>query len=163
MLVTARKGTFGHGMGVGGGWELTAQYLGCARGRLHPTPLAEADVHESIQRLGQDLVYNRPVPLPRSVVGQAGDRFGEHSRQLVADTELFRARCKQAFTQAPGALRGQARERAQHDLTERRLRVGVALARLPSSLVVQPGEARQGVGRSKLGQLLPELPACRRL
>lgn len=70
VLVTARKGTFGHGMGVGGGWELTAQYLGCARGRLHPTPLAEADVHESIQRLGQDLVYNRPVPLPRSVVGK---------------------------------------------------------------------------------------------
>ncbi len=25
---TARKGTFGHGMGVSGGWELTAQYLG---------------------------------------------------------------------------------------------------------------------------------------
>ena len=70
VFVTARKGTFGHGMGVGGGWELTAQYLGCARGRLHPTPLSEADVHESIQRLGQELVYNRPVPLPRSVVGK---------------------------------------------------------------------------------------------
>ena len=26
VLATARKGTFGHGMGAGGGWELTAQY-----------------------------------------------------------------------------------------------------------------------------------------
>jgi 3-oxoacyl-(acyl-carrier-protein) synthase len=70
VLVTARKGTFGHGMGVGGGWELTAQYLGCARGKLHPTTLSEADVHESIQRLGQELVYDRPVELPRAVVGK---------------------------------------------------------------------------------------------
>jgi 3-oxoacyl-[acyl-carrier-protein] synthase II len=70
VLVTARKGTFGHGMGVGGGWELTAQYLGCARGRLYPTALSEADVHESIQLLGQELVYDRPVDLPRDVVGK---------------------------------------------------------------------------------------------
>lgn len=70
VLVTARKGTFGHGMGVGGGWELTAQYLGCARGKLHPTTLSEADVHESIHRLGQELVYDRPVELPRAVVGK---------------------------------------------------------------------------------------------
>jgi 3-oxoacyl-[acyl-carrier-protein] synthase II len=27
VLVTVRKGTFGHGMSAGGGWELTAQYL----------------------------------------------------------------------------------------------------------------------------------------
>src|SRR5690606_19799479 len=30
--ISARKGTFGHGMGVCGGWELTAQYLGVSRG-----------------------------------------------------------------------------------------------------------------------------------
>ncbi len=70
VLVTARKGTFGHGMGVGGGWELTAQYLGCARGRLFPTLLSETDVHESIRELGQQLVYNRPVELPRAAVGK---------------------------------------------------------------------------------------------
>ena len=39
VLVTARKGTFGHGMSVGGGWELTAQYLGYGEGKLFPTPL----------------------------------------------------------------------------------------------------------------------------
>ena len=37
--MTARKGTFGHGMSAGGGWELTAQYLGFARGKLYPTAL----------------------------------------------------------------------------------------------------------------------------
>ena len=39
VIATARKGTFGHGMSAAGGWELTAQYLGYARGRLFPTPL----------------------------------------------------------------------------------------------------------------------------
>ena len=42
VLVTARKGTFGHGMSAGGGWELTAQYLGYERASSSPTPLAEA-------------------------------------------------------------------------------------------------------------------------
>ncbi len=70
VLVTARKGTFGHGMGVGGGWELTAQYLGCARGRLYPTPLSKRDLHESIQQLNQELVFDEPVDLPPASVGK---------------------------------------------------------------------------------------------
>jgi 3-oxoacyl-(acyl-carrier-protein) synthase len=70
VLVTARKGTFGHGMGVGGGWELTAQYMGCARGKLYPTLLSETEVHESVRKLGQQLVHNRPVDLPRAAVGK---------------------------------------------------------------------------------------------
>ena len=36
VLFTARKGTFGHGMSVGGGWELTAQHLGMAQGKALP-------------------------------------------------------------------------------------------------------------------------------
>ncbi|MEO8181231.1 MAG: beta-ketoacyl synthase N-terminal-like domain-containing protein [Deltaproteobacteria bacterium] len=70
VLVTARKGTFGHGMGVGGGWELTAQYLGYERGVLFPTPLAAGEVHDTIQRLGQRLVYNRPIEFPERPVGK---------------------------------------------------------------------------------------------
>ena len=70
VLVTARKGTFGHGMGVGGGWELTAQYLGYERGVLFPTPLEAGEVHESIQKLGQRMVYNRPVEFPERPVGK---------------------------------------------------------------------------------------------
>ena len=68
--VSARKGTFGHGMGVGGGWELTAQYLGMARGELFPTSLAKSELHPSIADLGQSLVLDRAVPVARGPVGK---------------------------------------------------------------------------------------------
>ncbi|HXJ37920.1 MAG TPA: beta-ketoacyl synthase N-terminal-like domain-containing protein, partial [Bryobacteraceae bacterium] len=48
VLVSSRKGTFGHGMSAGGGWELTAQYLGYARGSLYPTPLRESALNPAI-------------------------------------------------------------------------------------------------------------------
>jgi 3-oxoacyl-(acyl-carrier-protein) synthase len=49
VLFTARKGTFGHGMSVGGGWELTAQHLGMAKGRLYPIPLTEGELHADVK------------------------------------------------------------------------------------------------------------------
>ena len=49
VVFTARKGTFGHGMSVGGGWELTAQHLGMARGTLFPTVLTEGDLHADVR------------------------------------------------------------------------------------------------------------------
>ncbi len=49
VIFTARKGTFGHGMSVGGGWELTAQHLGMARGRLYPVALTEGELHADVQ------------------------------------------------------------------------------------------------------------------
>jgi 3-oxoacyl-(acyl-carrier-protein) synthase len=49
VLFTARKGTFGHGMSVGGGWELTAQHLGMARGRLYPIALTEGELHADVK------------------------------------------------------------------------------------------------------------------
>ena len=49
VLFTARKGTFGHGMSVGGGWELTAQHLGMAKGRLYPMALTEGDLHPDVK------------------------------------------------------------------------------------------------------------------
>ena len=49
VLFTARKGTFGHGMSVGGAWELTAQHLGMAKGRLYPIPLTEGDLHADVK------------------------------------------------------------------------------------------------------------------
>jgi len=70
VAVTARKGTFGHGMGVGGGWELTAQYLGYERGLIYPTPLDPDEVHASIHGLGQKLVYSTPVEFPERPVGK---------------------------------------------------------------------------------------------
>lgn len=49
VIFTARKGTFGHGMSVGGGWELTAQHLGMAKGRLFPVPLTEGELHADVR------------------------------------------------------------------------------------------------------------------
>jgi hypothetical protein len=49
VVVTARKGTFGHGMSCGGGWELLAQHLGLAEGRIHPTPLTAEQLNPSVQ------------------------------------------------------------------------------------------------------------------
>jgi len=70
VLVTARKGTLGHGMGAGGGWELTAQYLGYERGRLYPTPLARAELNPEIAALHDLFVFDEPCAVPP--VGAAG-------------------------------------------------------------------------------------------
>jgi hypothetical protein len=57
-------------MGVGGGWELTAQYLGYERGLIFPTPLEPSEVHAAITGLGQKLVFNQPVAFPDAPVGK---------------------------------------------------------------------------------------------
>jgi 3-oxoacyl-(acyl-carrier-protein) synthase len=49
VIFTARKGTFGHGMSVGGGWELTAQHLGMAQGKLFPVALTEGELHADVK------------------------------------------------------------------------------------------------------------------
>ncbi len=49
VIFTARKGTFGHGMSVGGGWELTAQHMGVAKGKLYPMPLTEGELHADVK------------------------------------------------------------------------------------------------------------------
>jgi 3-oxoacyl-(acyl-carrier-protein) synthase len=70
VLVTARKGTFGHGMGNAGGWELTAQYLGYAKGRIFPTPLTRGELNELIAGIHQRFVFDRPEAVGR--VGAVG-------------------------------------------------------------------------------------------
>src|SRR5687767_183765 len=49
VVFTARKGTFGHGMSVGGGWELTAQHMGMAKGKLFPMALTEGELHADVK------------------------------------------------------------------------------------------------------------------
>ncbi len=70
VLVTARKGTFGHGMSAGGGWELTAQYLGYQQDRVYPTPLAEAELNEQIAGLHRRFAFDGGCPAPRGAVGK---------------------------------------------------------------------------------------------
>ncbi len=69
--VTARKGTFGHGMGAAGGWELTAQYLSYEAGHLFPTPLREAELNSEIKGLHRRFVFEHGCPVsPRGVAGK---------------------------------------------------------------------------------------------
>ena len=58
VLVTARKGIFGHGMSAGGGWELTAQYLGYEYGKMLPIPLHKEELNEEIARLHSRFVFD---------------------------------------------------------------------------------------------------------
>ncbi|WIG92644.1 beta-ketoacyl synthase N-terminal-like domain-containing protein [Myxococcus sp. SDU36] len=70
VLITARKGTFGHGMSAGGGWELTAQYLGYGQGRVFPTPLKEAELNKQISRVHGRYVFDEAVDAPAGCAGK---------------------------------------------------------------------------------------------
>lgn len=76
VLVTARKGTFGHGMSAGCGWELTAQYLGCEQGRLFPTPLAEDDLNGKIEGIHDRFVFDRACDFPAKPGGKLAMGIG---------------------------------------------------------------------------------------
>jgi 3-oxoacyl-[acyl-carrier-protein] synthase II len=76
VLVTARKGTFGHGMSAGGGWELTAQYLGYERGRLYPTPLTEHDLNRSIAAVHDRIVFDVACESPSRLGGKLSMGIG---------------------------------------------------------------------------------------
>ena len=70
VLVTARKGTFGHGMSASGGFELTAQYLGYQRGLIFPTPLAETELNPEIARVHERFAFNEGCPAPPGAAGK---------------------------------------------------------------------------------------------
>jgi 3-oxoacyl-(acyl-carrier-protein) synthase len=76
VLVTARKGTFGHGMGATGGWELTAQYLGYQRGKIYPTPLAETELNPEIARVHERFAFNQGCPAPPGAAGKLSMGIG---------------------------------------------------------------------------------------
>jgi 3-oxoacyl-[acyl-carrier-protein] synthase II len=70
VLISARKGTFGHGMGPCGGWELTAQYLGLAQGKVFPTPLERDELHSELRNLHENYVFDSSVPLTGRYAGK---------------------------------------------------------------------------------------------
>jgi len=76
VVVTARKGTFGHGMAAGGGWELTAQYLGYQHGHLYPTPLQREELNPAIEGLHEVFVFDRACNPPRGPVGKLSMGIG---------------------------------------------------------------------------------------
>jgi 3-oxoacyl-[acyl-carrier-protein] synthase II len=70
VIFTARKGTFGHGMSVGGGWELTAQHLGMARGKLFPMSLTEGELHADVKVHTSQFVDRSGREVPRGYSGK---------------------------------------------------------------------------------------------
>lgn len=76
VLATARKGTFGHGMSAGGGWELTAQYLGYERGRLFPTPIRRNEINPSILDLHDSFVLESDCDAPNGLAGKLSTGIG---------------------------------------------------------------------------------------
>jgi 3-oxoacyl-(acyl-carrier-protein) synthase len=76
VLVTARKGTFGHGMAAGGGWELTAQYLGYAGGRLFPTPLGRGELNPEIAAVHDTFAFDQACPSPAGPAGKLSMGIG---------------------------------------------------------------------------------------
>jgi 3-oxoacyl-[acyl-carrier-protein] synthase II len=84
VLVTARKGTFGHGMSAGGGWELTAQYLGAERGIIFSTPLTRDDLNSEIAQIHSAFVYDSSCPLPDGVVGKLSMGVGGVNAAVIS-------------------------------------------------------------------------------
>jgi 3-oxoacyl-(acyl-carrier-protein) synthase len=76
VAITARKGTFGHGMSGGGGFELTAQYLGYARGMLYPTPLRPEELNAEIGKLHGLYVFDQPCAATGGVAGKLSMGIG---------------------------------------------------------------------------------------
>ncbi|MBC8067962.1 MAG: beta-ketoacyl synthase [Deltaproteobacteria bacterium] len=67
---SARKGEFGHGMGAGGGWELTAQYLGHAAGAYFPTTVTAGAMHPAIRAVHDRFVLSESCASEGAVVGK---------------------------------------------------------------------------------------------
>ncbi|HSR52263.1 MAG TPA: beta-ketoacyl synthase N-terminal-like domain-containing protein [Acidobacteriota bacterium] len=76
VLITARKGTFGHGMSAGGGWELTAQYLGHEEGQVFPTPLRGTELNQQIAGVHNRFVFDASCPASKGLAGKLSMGIG---------------------------------------------------------------------------------------
>ncbi|HYU33650.1 MAG TPA: beta-ketoacyl synthase N-terminal-like domain-containing protein [Thermoanaerobaculia bacterium] len=76
VLVTARKGTFGHGMSAGGGWELTAQYLGYERGKIYPTSIHRGELNAHIAEVHELFAFDEPCGFPAGPAGKLSMGIG---------------------------------------------------------------------------------------
>lgn len=70
VLISARKGAFGHGMAVGGGWELTAQFMGEVSGSFAPTTLTPGTLHPALAELHDRYVMDTACPVPEGVAAK---------------------------------------------------------------------------------------------
>ncbi|MEE9278602.1 MAG: beta-ketoacyl synthase N-terminal-like domain-containing protein [Myxococcota bacterium] len=76
VAVSARKGTFGHGMAASGGWELTAQHLGLSAGHIYPSPLRQENLNAEIGSVPFRYVLDIAVPDPGGAAGKLSMGIG---------------------------------------------------------------------------------------
>lgn len=76
VIFTARKGTFGHGMSVGGGWELTAQHIGLAQGKLFGMALTEGELHADVKVHSAKFVQLDGCAVPQGYSGKLSMGIG---------------------------------------------------------------------------------------
>jgi 3-oxoacyl-(acyl-carrier-protein) synthase len=67
---TARKGTFGHGMSVCGGWELTAQHMGFSKGKLLAINISEDELHDKVRPYHRCLVSDESESMEGAIAGK---------------------------------------------------------------------------------------------
>lgn len=94
VVFTARKGTFGHGMSVGGGWELTAQHLGMSKGKLYPVPLDESELHADVRVREPRFVQNSGCDVGRGYAGKLSMGIGGINSCVISrpwDPEYLKA------------------------------------------------------------------------
>ena len=75
-VLTAKKGVFGHGMSVGGGWELTAQHLAMTEGVLPPGGIPDDKLNPEITKLSENIVTDRPRPFTGKIGGKINMGIG---------------------------------------------------------------------------------------
>jgi hypothetical protein len=63
-------------MGAGGGWELTAQYLGYEAGAVFPTPLNPGELNATIAQLHREFAFNTACALPGQLAGKLSMGIG---------------------------------------------------------------------------------------
>lgn len=94
--ISARKGIFGHGMSVCGGWELTAQLLGMQKTShntvtLPPSGIDPTNVNAKISSLNRTLLLNKNLEIPASkngfICGKLGMGVGGISSCVIARVE----------------------------------------------------------------------------
>jgi hypothetical protein len=63
-------------MSVGGGWELTAQYLGYAHGQLFPTLLTQESLNASIAGVHGQFVFADSCVAAQGIAGKLSSGIG---------------------------------------------------------------------------------------
>ncbi len=92
-FISARKGIFGHGMAVCGGWELTAQLLSNIKTPhntivLPPTGIDSTRLNHKIATLNRNIIFNKPIEIPLLeegiICGKLGMGVGGVSSCVIA-------------------------------------------------------------------------------